>query len=357
MRFTGELRVPEIDHPGVPATFVVDDNQAEIRLEDESLGRWSLFDVHVSRLIASAFQVDLAGEEVTFLADDPVDFAYKGVEHMAEAWARYKSMTLPRRVVAVARSRRRTSESRIDEFRRVMEQNLIAHREAEELEKVEAANPPPPDLSRDLPPTLIEQASVEETNTPAAEVPTADSAAHVRDEQKCLQEERAALEAERAQLEQQKLALEEALAEAERLERERLEAAARDVEKIEEERRALDERIASTEAQVEAAEEVIEAEVGDPEESKEMVVDLGEFEDEPPSEEPVVEETKPPSPPQPPPEPALTGTEEKSGLMGAVRAAFNRTSRDHVHDFTEAPGGIGIVRYICRECGYVSIST
>ena len=119
----------------------------------------------------------------------------------------------------------------------------------------------------------------------------------------------------------------------------------------------LDERIADTEAQVEAAEELIEAQPEEPEESKELVVDLGELEDEPPAEEAVAEETRS-APPQPSPhEPALAGVDEKSGFMGAVRAAFNRTSRDHVHDFTEAPGGIGIVRYICRECGYVSIST
>ena len=95
VKFAGQIRVPEVDHPGVPATFVVDDNQAEVILEGESLGRWSLFDVHVTRLVSSAFQVELAGEEITFLADEPVDFAYKGVEHMAEAWARYKTMTVP----------------------------------------------------------------------------------------------------------------------------------------------------------------------------------------------------------------------------------------------------------------------
>jgi hypothetical protein len=26
-----------------------------------------------------------------------------------------------------------------------------------------------------------------------------------------------------------------------------------------------------------------------------------------------------------------------------------------VHEFVEAPGGIGIVRQICAECGYISI--
>jgi hypothetical protein len=48
---------------------------------------------------------------------------------------------------------------------------------------------------------------------------------------------------------------------------------------------------------------------------------------------------------------------DRSGLMGAVRAAFARGgSRDHDHQFVEAPGGIGITRYVCEECAYVSIA-
>ncbi len=124
MRFTGQVRVPEVDHPGVPAIFLVEDGQAEVLLDGESLGRWSLFDVHASRLVSSAFSVSLDGEEITFIADEPVDFAYKGVDHMAEAWARYKAMTIPRRMVAVGRSRRGTRTSRIPELRDAMLANL-----------------------------------------------------------------------------------------------------------------------------------------------------------------------------------------------------------------------------------------
>jgi hypothetical protein len=47
---------------------------------------------------------------------------------------------------------------------------------------------------------------------------------------------------------------------------------------------------------------------------------------------------------------------DRSGLMGAVRAAFKSSAKDHQHQFVEAPGGIGITRYVCEECGYVSIS-
>jgi hypothetical protein len=47
---------------------------------------------------------------------------------------------------------------------------------------------------------------------------------------------------------------------------------------------------------------------------------------------------------------------ERSGLFGAVRSAFARNrAAVHEHEFVEAPGGIGIVRQICAECGYISI--
>jgi len=58
-------------------------------------------------------------------------------------------------------------------------------------------------------------------------------------------------------------------------------------------------------------------------------------------------------------EPVLAGAPvtpaERSGLLGAVRSAFARNRVAHEHEFVEAPGGIGIVRQICAECGYISI--
>ena len=57
-------------------------------------------------------------------------------------------------------------------------------------------------------------------------------------------------------------------------------------------------------------------------------------------------------------QPVLAGAakERKGGIMGAVKAAFRSGPRDHEHQFIEAPGGIGITRYVCEQCGYVSIS-
>ena len=82
------------------------------------------------------------------------------------------------------------------------------------------------------------------------------------------------------------------------------------------------------------------------------MVDLGEM------EQRSTRQLLAPEPQTDPGEPAMAATAAKSGLMGAVKSAFSRNGgRNHVHDFTEAPGGIGMVRYICRDCGFVSISS
>jgi len=521
VKFAGQIRVPEVDHPGVPATFVVDDNQAEVILEGESLGRWSLFDVHVTRLVSSAFQVELAGEEITFLADEPVDFAYKGVEHMAEAWARYKTMTVPRRVVAVKRSRKGTTPSRIEEFRSAMVENLRREQSGTSAalagEEVSRPKPVPstvpPETMTDSPGVLETEDAVMPIVTREDERIVARNDEPIAREDEQIAAERKALAEERALLEEQRRTLEAALEKAESLEKDRLEAAKTDMERIEEEKRALAERheterieaerlkterlelkrletdrvererqqaedlaarqqelekleaekLAETKrlekeaqdlvrreadrveterleterlelekaereraeaarlemeklekdrlelerleaerlnreqaetARVEkerlakekrkakrlkkekaaaaavAASAAVEPEVepdseatgrvaevlgtsaeGDlPENAKELIVDLGAF------VEGDAEESASPGP-GPEPEPVLAGVPEKAGIMGAVRSAFGRSGKNHIHEFTEAPGGIGMVRYICRECGYVSISS
>ena len=168
---------------------------------------------------------------------------------------------------------------------------------------------------------------------------------------------------EDARLQREQAAAEAAAAEADRAEKQRLADEKRETKRLEKEKAAADAAAAAAQAaaSAERAEEVLEdesagrvAEVlgtsaeGDLQENaKELVVDLGNFEK--------VDRAE--TPPAPDPEPELVGVAQKAGIMGAVKAAFTRNGKNHVHDFTEAPGGIGMVRFICRECGYVSIST
>ena len=473
MKFTGQIRVPEVDHPGVPATFLIEDVQVEVTLEGESLGRWSLYDVHARRLVSSAFQVELGGEEITFLADDPIDFAYRGVEHMAEVWARFKSMNVARRLVAVRRSRKRTIPSRISEIREAMVENLQAERggflsqkgpvrkdeiTAESVAKevgtlsvdpksVESVEP----AAETLMPVIGETTDEERDRLEAQRVEEERGeqqrveSERLEEERRAIEEERASLDAERQSLELKRLKAEQKEAdrieafrlEMERLESERLEIARAEAERLEqqradkepleaertesarqelasiekkrkeierldteraeqerhdaereeaiqaemerletqraenlrlEEERAEQERLEAKKVAAElvaaarAEQQRLEAKKAAAEQaaaaraeqvSKQLVVDLGEFEE--PATEP---DPEPDLDGDFPPEPALAGApREKPGIMGAVKSAFGRKGRNHVHQLVEVPGGIGIGRSVCEECGYVSISS
>jgi hypothetical protein len=479
VKFAGEIKFPDIDHPGVPIQFVVDGSQAELIVEGESLGRWSLYDVRAKRLVASAFEVDLDGTEVTFVAADPIDFAYRGVEHMAQTWATIKSKRVPTRTIAVRKSRKGTKPSRVEELRAAMEANLeqpgprpIAGEPAmpasrsrvtkrlrtssgepaqegfaSDWDRRNRARPTPAGGEGGVPtgPTPADHPTGTEGEGPAGAKSEAELSLEA--EKQALAEERARLEEERRAAEQREANLIEAYRlEVERLEAEReelrrqaaeaaeqaaaqgavpgqaaketaeraageerttaeREAAARAelerqaMEREERERQArereaavqaeLDRRIAEREAREreaaerEAAErrareaeerERAERELARQEEAAEFdvatvgVEEAGTTSPEPESagdrddvdldgrrgdgeEGPI--EAMPHAP-----EPSLTGApKEKSGsLMGAVKAAFRGGSKDHEHRFVEAPGGIGITRYVCEECGQVSIS-
>ncbi len=418
MRFTGQVRVPEIDHPGVPATIQVEDDQIEVFLEGESLGRWSLNDVHASRLVSAAFSLALAGEEITFIADEPVDFAYKGVDHMAEVWARYRSMTVPRRVVAVGRSRRGTLPSRIEELRQVMLQNLeTAGRGRTRLAPVEVAQAvtPPPGpvpvsvterLSRfgseintdDLPdddvapladevvaptepavsevtPTEVFTPVIEPADSP--ELPVVPPPAKLRpgaglyarrvaapppvvaapppppppvfredqpgspwEDPFARPEPEPAIEAPPEVAESVAPTTAEPAKPPEV--EETAEVATAHVDPATSEMPELVKELLST-----------SSDEGGEEGPRDLVVDLGHYEGGRKIESPV------PGPDGAPQESVAAGAPEdegeKSGLLGAVRSAFTRSKVVHEHEFVEAPGGIGIVRQICAECGYISI--
>jgi hypothetical protein len=519
VKFTGKIRVPEIDHPGVPATFLIHDVQAEVVLEGESLGRWSLYDVHARRLVSSAFQVELAEEEITFLADDPIDFAYRGVEHMAEVWARFKSMNLARRPIAVRRSRRGTTTSKISELRDAMVENLQSERSGflTEREPVHQDDITAESVAQEIESLSDNARTIEpvepatETRIPVIGETTGDEgdrlevqrveaerteqqrveSERLEAEKRAIEEERARLDAEKKGLEAERLKAEQVEAdrveafrlemerlenerdeqkrleaersevariemerlqaeraemerldaerdEQKRLDAERAESVRRELESIEKKRKEIEqleseraeqerddaerldaiqvemqrlesqraedqrleaeraeierleaekleqERVAAKKAAAEQAEEEsvtqkrLEAEKAqdedaveetqpelvkeilstsgdsdDSEISKQLVVDLGEFEE--PAAEPEPDSA---SDADSQPEPALAGApREKSGIMGAVKSAFSRSGRNHVHDLVEAPGGIGIGRSICEECGYVSITS
>ncbi|HEX2152348.1 MAG TPA: hypothetical protein VHL52_00015 [Acidimicrobiia bacterium] len=118
MRFTGRIRFDDVREADLDVAVEVENSHVRFFSGDESLGSWCLADVVANRLLANEFEIDLDGEIVVFLADDPINFAYGAVQQMAEGWARFHSMNLVRRKRAVATARRANDPSRIDEVRR-----------------------------------------------------------------------------------------------------------------------------------------------------------------------------------------------------------------------------------------------
>lgn len=458
MKFNGEIKFPDVDHPGVPAQIRIEDLQIELVLEGESLGRWSLYDVHARRLVSSAFSIDLDGTEVTFVAEDPIDFAYRGVEHMAETWAAIKAKQIATRTLAVRKSRRGTSPSRLSELRSAMEENLSVHEPlrriaGEPTESVPAAESPVPSgYLADVDFSSRFDADVPSTSPAAGPSPMTEDLASV-------ESERLALEAERRRLQEEREALQRELREAEQREQDRITAFRIEMQRLEAERRemlsrleaagesvadfedvpdvadviasesvdtgvadpvaevveepeadqAVEESVAVEPPRAEPIEEPLTVDVPetidesapepvdesveeplDPEETVSDVAEAGKPEepadlDEPDDERslaPVGGPTDDPGDtsvldlsdmdhgpngevaneelaPVPEHEPAMAGAarDSRSGLMGAVRAAFARGGgRTHEHQFVAAPGGLGITRWVCEECGYVSIS-
>lgn len=380
MKFKGELKFPEIDHPGVPVTFLVEGTLAELVVDGESLGRWSLYDIHARRLVASAFQIEFDGAEVTFVADDPVDFAYRGVEHMAETWAGIKSKRIANRALAVRKSRRGTAPSRLDDMRAAMEANLkaqsaprqIAGEEVTPSEAAQTTMTPSPmpggsDWDRRDQAGAIPLVGSEPTPPP---VPPPSLDPQLSEEARLIEEEKQRIVDEWAKLEEERRR-------AEQQEANRIEAFRLEMQRLEEERAELRRQA----AELADPDEQPEAEAPEEEPHPKPLADEGRTEPEPEAEPVFADEptgvldlggleedaigagapppptSSPPPVPQVQPEPVMAGAaKDRSGLMGAVRSAFKSGPKDHEHQFIEAPGGIGIIRYVCEECGYVSIS-
>jgi len=451
VKFAGQLKFPDLDHPGLPVVFLVEDNHASILLDGESLGRWALFDVEATRLVAKAFQVHLGGEEITFVAEEPIDFAYKGVEHMAQTWAKAKALSMPRRSVVVRKARRDTQPSRLSELRAAVIENLeappapqevrkpagtVAERIAAAREAVEEARAPSP-ASPGIP-TEVEVVDVpakvrlipgpglvgslqapsepsakptEEPNIEVVEEPVAEVEEMV---EVPVAEVEEVVEVPVAEVEEM---VEEPVAEVEEM----VEEPVAEVDEVVEEPvvevdEVVEEPVPVIEAWLDKGEQMAEetevltpwfagaedseetrgsddpiewqyqpepptepvepaaASAEDDEELEELsgevkeligtpagsdeglFVDLGRYEEvrDASSDD---DDDIPPGEGQPAErEPVLVGTtQEKSGLLGAVRSAFVRSKAPHEHEFVDAPGGMGLTRQICADCGHISI--
>ncbi len=79
MRFKGQLLIPAEGGPGLPVDLEVEGRQLSVMTDSETLGVWPLDSVRVRRLAGDMFAMKVAGEDLHFVAEDTISFAYDGI--------------------------------------------------------------------------------------------------------------------------------------------------------------------------------------------------------------------------------------------------------------------------------------
>ena len=179
MQFKGSVRAPGDKDPGVRVVLEIDEYHLEIRRDSELIGRYYLADVEVARDIAERFILFLGEDEVEFLADDALQFAYGGVAAMQDAWlAAQKKKRRHRRAAEVA-ARRKDDEPRL-ELETVSRPVHVSDSDTLRSRRLRAGSKPPQTASPDRRTPGVKPANPVETYAEApAEMPTG-SPTHTR---------------------------------------------------------------------------------------------------------------------------------------------------------------------------------
>ena len=79
MKFKGQLLIPSERGPGLPVDLEVADHHLALVSESEELGAWPLEAIKAKRIRGDTFAITVAGEDLHFVAGDPISFAYTGM--------------------------------------------------------------------------------------------------------------------------------------------------------------------------------------------------------------------------------------------------------------------------------------
>jgi hypothetical protein len=333
--------------------LVVDEYHLDIRADGDLIGRYYLAEVEVARDIAERFILFLGDDEMEFLAEDALQFAYDGVAAMQEAW------------LAAQKKRRRHRRAAAESARRKDEEQLMP--------------PPPPAPVREpaeTRPTRTRPAAARSSQpAPQSELAKRIAAASRLEEATRQQSRPPSTDEELIELlPVEPPAPEEALAAD--VNGRRSTPPLFDEEVVPPKPRRAPRRKVEEEPVVEEERVVEEEKVQAPPKVKKPA----------PPDRPVktpkraartvdVEpEPAPPSPPPPPaapPEPREEETvtsgerfaqsghhpaETSVGLLSRLRRQ-PKVPTNHVHRFQESRSAVGLVRRVCVECSYVSIGS
>ena len=88
MLFKGRLRLPNDPGEGIPIDLELEDVFLSLESEGEDFGEWRLDTVEIQRLFSNQFSMHLDGEEMVFIADDALGFAYDGLSTVEDVKSR-----------------------------------------------------------------------------------------------------------------------------------------------------------------------------------------------------------------------------------------------------------------------------
>ncbi len=105
--FKGRLRLPSDPGEGIPIDLELEDVFLSLDSDGEGFGEWRLDTVEIKRLFSNQFSMLLDGEEMVFIADDALGFAYDGLSAIEDVQSRlskrrmFKGRKTPKRRDAV----------------------------------------------------------------------------------------------------------------------------------------------------------------------------------------------------------------------------------------------------------------
>lgn len=79
MRFKGQLLLPSEQGPGLSVDLQIAQHHLAVVSDHEELGAWPLEAIRAQRLQGDTFVITVAGEDLHFVADDTISFAYSGM--------------------------------------------------------------------------------------------------------------------------------------------------------------------------------------------------------------------------------------------------------------------------------------
>ena len=94
MLFKGRLRLPSDPGEGIPIDLELEDVMLSLVSEGEDFGEWRLDKVEIKRLFSNQFALLLDGEEMVFVADDALGFAYDGLAFVEDVTGRLSKRRL-----------------------------------------------------------------------------------------------------------------------------------------------------------------------------------------------------------------------------------------------------------------------